>query len=484
MLGLGVVLIPALEPLLRERPDLVDWVEIEPQTLWRHDPTRETYWVDDAVLARLRALPQRKLVHGVGFPVGSGLPPDPRQDALLKRFLTALDCPWWSEHLSFNRVPAADGEFQAGFFLPPLQSPVNVDLLASTIRGLRQRIPGRFAIETGVNYLQPLPGELSDGAFWAAVSRSADCDILLDLHNLWANERNGRQSMEAVCAELPLDRVVEVHLAGGRELGGLWLDAHSGVVPAELLERARKLLPSFPRVQAVVFEILPEAADQLGPEGLLQELERLRAFVRSIDRAPGQQAQQPSPRPLWQASAAQSANPGGLQPGQADLPSPEQYEACLGALVNNRPAPIGSEPLAAHLQADPGLPVFQELVRSGRTGRIAEGASLCCRLIGKALSGPALARLLDAFMAASPPQRFATDECLAFLDYLLTEGPLDQVPGLRDALHLEIGLLQSFTRGRPSRVRLHQAPEDLIRSVLGGRAPTPAPEPMLYELTP
>jgi hypothetical protein len=365
-----------------------------------------------------------------------------------------------------------------------LQSAANVDLLARTIRGLRQRIPGRFAIETGVNYLQPLPGELSDGAFWAAVSRSADCEILLDLHNLWANERNGRQSMEAVCAELPLDRVVEVHLAGGRELGGLWLDAHSGVVPAELLERAHELLPRFPNAQAVVFEILPEAADQLGPDRLLQELQRLHEFVRSIEPATGRRPVQLAARPLGPASTATSAKQGILDPGLEALPSPEQYEACLGALVNSRPAPQGCETLAAHLQADPGLPVFQELVRSGRTGRIAEGASLCCRLIGRALSRPALARLLDAFMAASPPERFATDECLAFLKYLLNHGPLQQVPGLRDALQLEIGLLHSFSRGGPTRVHLHQAPEALIRSVLSGTNPILAPQPTLFELMP
>ena len=49
-----------------------------------------------------------------------------------------------------------------------------------------------FLIETGVNYLRSRPGELSDGTFIASVADGSDCG-LLDLHNLLANERNGRE---------------------------------------------------------------------------------------------------------------------------------------------------------------------------------------------------------------------------------------------------------------------------------------------------
>ena len=64
----------------------------------------------------------------------------------------------------------------------------------------------------------------------AAVAECADCGILLDLHNLFANGVNGRQSVEEFIAQLPLERVWEIHVAGGVELDGYWLDAHSGGV--------------------------------------------------------------------------------------------------------------------------------------------------------------------------------------------------------------------------------------------------------------
>jgi len=85
-------------------------------------------------------------------------------------------------------------------------------------------LPVPFAVETGVNYLQPCAGEMSDGAFVAAVAEAADCGIVLDLHNLWANETERPPAGGAVLAELPLERIWEVHLAGGSEFQGYWLD--------------------------------------------------------------------------------------------------------------------------------------------------------------------------------------------------------------------------------------------------------------------
>ena len=90
-----------------------------------------------------------------------------------------------------------------------------------------------FLIETGVNYLQPRPGELSDGAYIASVADSSDCAILLDLHNLLANERNGREPVSDVLSDLPLERVLEVHITGGFEFDGYYLDAHVGAPDRE-----------------------------------------------------------------------------------------------------------------------------------------------------------------------------------------------------------------------------------------------------------
>src|SRR3954452_9883870 len=177
-LGVGVIYLPELVPLLESRPDLVTVLELEPQTLWRYLPDRAMPYVQDrGELERIARLPQRKLVHGVGFPGGgAGVAggrrlPDERHLEPLVETIECLGSPWASEHLGFN----AFGEgVNTGFLLPPLQTRAGADAAVASVPRVAAPLPVPFSIETGVNYLQPRRGFMSDGAFVAAVAEEAD----------------------------------------------------------------------------------------------------------------------------------------------------------------------------------------------------------------------------------------------------------------------------------------------------------------------
>lgn len=81
------------------------------------------------------------------------------------------------------------------------------------------------------------------------------CGILLDLHNIYCNALNGRQSVEQFLSALPLERVWELHVAGGFEVDGYWLDAHSGAIPPPLHAICAYVVPSLPQLKAIVFEL-------------------------------------------------------------------------------------------------------------------------------------------------------------------------------------------------------------------------------------
>jgi len=230
-LGVGITYSSAVEPLLDRDSDLVDLIEIEPQTTWLETRSgAEPYRVIDQVVEHIAKLPFRKIVHSIGAPVGGTVPADRAQLKLLRQTIHQLDTPWLSEHLSFNATP----DFRTGFFLPPRQTREGVETSVAAIRHLGQMLQVPIAVETGVNYLRPRQDEISDGAFVSAVVENADCGLLLDLHNIYANAINGRQSVDDFVAEIPLERVWEVHLAGGFEMDGYWLDAHSGALPDPL----------------------------------------------------------------------------------------------------------------------------------------------------------------------------------------------------------------------------------------------------------
>lgn len=76
-LGVGITYSSAIEPLLDRDADLVDVIEIEPQTTWLETRSGgEPYRVIDQVVKYIAELPVRKIVHSIGAPVGGTVPPD------------------------------------------------------------------------------------------------------------------------------------------------------------------------------------------------------------------------------------------------------------------------------------------------------------------------------------------------------------------------------------------------------------------------
>ena len=457
-LGVGLVFAPALLPLLRDGNEAVSVLEIEPQTLWQLLRTegRDTYLPNGERAAELAALPQRKLLHSIGLPVGSSRPLEDEQLDLLRAMVASLEPAWVSEHLSFNAFPDHGGWSNAGFLLPPLQCPETVAVAATKLRAFAKALQRPVAFETGVNYLAPRDGELTDGEFFAAVAESADSGILLDLHNLWTNERNGRTPAADVLARLPLERVWEIHLAGGAELDGYWLDAHAGAVPPQVLDLAAEWIPRMPNLGALVFEILDEHIEGLGLDGVARQLEQMRGLwalrpsVREICvRAPG--------RPETQADSFQMA-------------VVRRWENVLGSLVLGRD-PGGS--LASRLRPDPGLRVLRELVSDARASFISDGLHYTVSLLLCSLGAAGARELLSEFMRSRPPELFASAESDAFAVFLMQKDL--SIPYLDEVLQFEHALIRAALYQEGSTVLFAHEPSRLFECLEQGQAPRGLP---------
>jgi uncharacterized protein (UPF0276 family) len=455
-LGVGVTYFGGLDPVLERCAHRIDVVEVEPQTLWFLEADGG-YRPDRDTLEHLASYPAAKLMHGIGFPVGGTRRPDPRQVPPLREMAAALAPAWMSEHLSFNRAGGAAGEeFNTGFLLPPRQTREGAAAAAASIRAMAEALPMPLAVETGVNYLRPRRDEMDDGAFVAAVVEAADCGILLDLHNLWANERNGRQCVEDFLAQIPLDRVWEIHLAGGNEQDGYWLDSHSGPVPPPLDELAARVIPRLPNLGAILFEIFPAYLENGGLGMLERQIEDLHRLWDRRGRAARER------RPKLAAAAPRSAAQAAPLPG----PSPEVWEDALGAVAVGRP-PRG--PLHLELAADPGIAVVQDLIGDFRAGMVVRTLKLSCRLLMLTLGAPGLRRLLRGYWAASPPQLFASAEADAFRRHL--DGLDLDVPHLPPVLAFESAANATLLDGRPRLVPFPFDPLPVLRALAEGRLP-------------
>jgi uncharacterized protein (UPF0276 family) len=441
-LGPGAVHCEALHPLFLAHPDLIRVAEIEPSSGWIKAPGPDGRIRSNALTLELVAgLPQAKLVHGIGWPVGGTVCRDPAALAEQKRWADALEAPWTSEHLSFNDSPAGP----AGFLLPPPQSSAGVAVAAANIRARTEALGRPFAFETGVNYLPPRPAEMADGDFFAAVAEAADCLILLDLHNLWANARNGRAPIEKVLAALPPERIVEIHLAGGMEKDGYWLDSHSGAVPPGLLDLARDFVAGLPNLGAVLFEVSPQFVEALGLAEFLRQIEAMNDLWERAGRRPSS----PAPRAVPPSPAGEA---------------PAAYEAALVSALAAPPA--AGEPA--------GLALYRTLVASFRNGALADLLPFTLRLLARRLGEAALEALLADYRRSEPPPLFPADEALAFAAWLRTNGP--PLPYLHDLLELEGGIVRLASEGRDGELRFRHDPSAIVGALAAGGVPDDLPE--------
>jgi uncharacterized protein (UPF0276 family) len=449
-LGVGMIFSPALMPWLTRRPGVLDLLEIEPQTLWlADDPLAGPFRPFQAGIDLFAALPGHKLVHSVSLPLGGTRAPDPAQAGLIRAAAERLGSPWVSEHLSVGGTPHR----AAGFFLPPLQTEATAETAAANIRAFAAMVGRPVAVETGVAYLKRQPFEMDDGAWIARVVELAGCGLLLDLHNLYCNARNGRIDLDRTLAQLPLSRVWEVHLAGGDEQAGVWLDSHSGPMPPDLAALAREVVASLPNLGALTFELYEtyvEEAEDAALDGIV-------AGLRDLWAGAGQAR-----------SDAPPARPQAPPPGPA--PDPAEWEAALTEAVwRNAPA----------LFPDDGVGLYTWLSRSFRGSMIARSLPRSIRYL-LLRDGEGVQRAFDAFMGDVPPQLYAPLEAEAFAGWLSDDDPL-----LLALLAYDLALLRLVRTDAPVMVSFPGDPAPVFEALAALRLPVlPAGPPWEIEILP
>ena len=454
-LGPGAVLFRGLEAVFRGNADLIKVAEIEPQTFW----TKGT--AADAVpsgrseeLEAIAALPQRKLTHGVGYPLGGSICDHDVHAGEFRRWTLGLGSPWTSEHLSLIDLAGARGVRSCGFLMPPLQTEASAELAAGNIVRRARALGAPLAFETGVNYFPMRSFEMPDGAFFATVAESSDSGILLDRNNLWVNEKNGRARVDDVLKALPLERVWEIHLAGAAFEHGYWLDAHSGGVDADLMRLAEDVVPELPNLGAVIFEIAPGWYPRFGVTAFLREMERINRLWETSKRLPrprspaGPRALGPAPSPLaWEGRLARRLLP------EAD-----------------RPPGAGDPRFDASDQ--PAFALYAELIASFRRGAIVDMLPNATRLMLMTTGEACLRELLDRYFATSAPSLHPADEALAFCRFLESEPA--HAPGVEDMLTFEAALVEAAADDRVVRIEVRKDIEAMLTDMAAGRLPGPS----------
>lgn len=171
------------------------------------------------------------VAHGLSLSIGSVEAPNDIYLDATKRFLEENALSIFSEHLAFHRM---DGKDLTMFLAIPFEE-IAVKWVAANYRHIRSRLGRPFALEN-VTYSFPVPHcGLDEADFLRRVCEETDCTLLLDVTNVFNNSRNHGYDPVEFFERLPMDRVSQMHLAGGNQLpDGRWEDSHSAPVMDEV----------------------------------------------------------------------------------------------------------------------------------------------------------------------------------------------------------------------------------------------------------
>lgn len=180
-------------------------------------------------------------LHGVSMNLGSADPLDLSYLARLKALADRVEPAVVSDHLCWTSLAG-----QSSHDLLPLPfTEEAVRHVAAKIRRAQDALGRRLLVENVSSYVSFRSSEMSEAEFLTAVVREADCDLLLDVNNLWVNGKNQGFDAFAALRGIPKDRVRQFHLAGHDDLGDVAIDTHDRPVRDEVWALYRQAVRRF-----------------------------------------------------------------------------------------------------------------------------------------------------------------------------------------------------------------------------------------------
>lgn len=207
--------------------------------------------------------------HGLSLSIGSSNPLDKTFLSQLKTFFQRFPVRVYSEHLSYS----SDDGYLYDLLPLPFSSDA-VTFVAKRIRECQDRLERRIAFEN-ISYYATVGTELTELEFINAILNEADCDLLLDVNNVYVNSVNHGYDPKAFIAGLSQQRVPYLHMAGhSKQTENLLIDTHG----APIIDPVWDLL-AFTYQQFGVLPTLLERDFNLPP---LEELLHEMALIRQV----------------------------------------------------------------------------------------------------------------------------------------------------------------------------------------------------------
>lgn len=273
--GFGLGLRPEHYTEFISAPQRVDWLEVLTDN-YLVPGGKPLYYLD-----RIRQ-DYPMVMHGVAMNIGSTDPIDTDYIASVKTLAERIEPVFISDHLCWTGV----NNRRLHDLLPLPYTEQAVIHVADRIQQIQDLLGRRLLIENVSTYIQadvsPHNSMMSEWEFVSAIVERADCDLLLDVNNIYVSARNAGFDPLHYLKAIPLTRVRQIHLAGHSDYGDHCIDTHDQPVCAAVWSLYRATLQ-----QAGTIPTMIERDDRIPrlPE-LIAELDMARAIAVDLAMDP------------------------------------------------------------------------------------------------------------------------------------------------------------------------------------------------------
>ena len=162
------------------------------------------------------------VMHGVSMSIGSTDPLDLAYLRELKALADRIEPAWISDHLCWTGVD----HHNLHDLLPLPYTEAALRHVVQRVQQVQDVLGRRLLLENVSSYVSFAGDEMSEWQFIAELAQRADCELLLDVNNVYVSSVNHGFDAKAFIDAMPRERVRQIHLAGHEDHGSYLVDTH------------------------------------------------------------------------------------------------------------------------------------------------------------------------------------------------------------------------------------------------------------------
>ncbi|MCF6202641.1 MAG: DUF692 domain-containing protein [Methylococcaceae bacterium] len=259
------------------RSFLTEIVDTPPENVNFYEVAPENWITIGGKLGKqFRALTERFdfVCHGLSLSIGSTDPLDEKFVHDVKDFMHQHKIKFYSEHLSY-----CSHQGHLYDLMPIPFTSEAVTHVAKRIQRVQDILEQKIAIEN-VSYYAAPGQEMDEINFFNAVIEEADCEVLIDVNNIYVNSINHGYDAENFLHSIPSDRIAYAHIAGHYvEADDFLIDTHG----ADVIDPVWKLLAKAYELYGVFPTLLERDFNIPSLDILLKEVDTIRAIQNAWD---------------------------------------------------------------------------------------------------------------------------------------------------------------------------------------------------------